>query len=70
MSVFAIKQDQEYTKLIQRLESHVNDNNKIGKGKDKEIEQTMDEVEFALHELYGNKQFDKSTYLKLKLQKR
>lgn len=69
MSVFAIKQDQEYTKLIQRLESHVNDNNKIGNGKEREIERSIDEVEYALHELFGNKQFDKSTYLKLKLQK-
>jgi len=69
MNVFAIQQNEEYSKLIQKLESQVNDNNKKLKGMGKEIERKIDEAEYALHELFGNKNFDKGTYLKLRLQK-
>lgn len=69
MSVFAIEQNEDYSRLVDQLKKHVSVNNKAVKGKEKEIERMIDEVDYALHELIGNKQFDKSTYLKLKLQK-
>lgn len=68
MSVFAIKHDDEYSLLVEKLESSVNQNTKKLKGKEKAIEKKLDKVELALHELFGNKQFDKSSFLKLKLQ--
>ena len=69
MSVIDIKKDLEYTRLMEQLEQYVSENNKLTEEKEKEIERSMDEVEYALHECYGNKRFDKSTYLKIKLQK-
>ncbi|WP_339736595.1 hypothetical protein [uncultured Sunxiuqinia sp.] len=68
MSVFAIEHDDEYALLVERLESSVNKNAKKLKGKEKTIEKNLDQVELALHELFGNKQFDKTSFLKLKLQ--
>ena len=67
MSVIDIKKDLEYTRLMEQLEQYVSENNKLTE--EKEIERSIDEVEYALHECYGNKRFDKSTYLKIKLQK-
>jgi hypothetical protein len=69
MSDIAIKKDQEYLSLMEELEKQVNKNNELTRGREKEIERNIDEVELALHELFGNKRFDKSTYLKIKLQK-
>lgn len=69
MSDIVIKKDQEYEKLMEELERQVSKNNELAIGREKEIERSIDEVELALHELFGNKRFDKSTYLKIKLQK-
>jgi len=68
MNVFAIKHDEQYSLLVEKLESSVSQNAKKLKGKEKTIEKNLDKVELALHELFGNKQFDKTSYLKLKLQ--
>lgn len=69
MSDIVIKKDREYMNLMEELEKQVSKNNELARGRKKEIERSIDEVELALHELFGNKQFDKSTYLKIKLQK-
>ncbi len=68
MSVFAIKHDEQYSLLVKKLENSVIQNVKKLKGKEKMIEKNLDQVELALHELFGNKKFNKSSYLKIKLQ--
>ncbi|HEY9084066.1 MAG TPA: hypothetical protein VIN73_12080 [Vicingaceae bacterium] len=68
MRIIDIKKDRNYLTLIEQLEEQVQANNKLAKGREKEVERNITEVELALHELVGNKRFDKATYLKLKLQ--
>ena len=68
MSVFAIKHDEQYSLLVKKLENSVIQNVKKLQGKEKMIEKNLDQVELALHELYGNKKFNKTSYLKIKLQ--
>ncbi|MBQ21708.1 MAG: hypothetical protein CMD31_13215 [Flavobacteriales bacterium] len=68
MNVISIKKDQEYLTLIEQLEEQIQANDKLIKGREQEVGRSITEVELALHELVGNKRFDKATYLKLKLQ--
>jgi|GEM_PF-1630410 hypothetical protein len=68
MNVISIKKDQEYLTLIEQLEEQIQANDKLVKGREQEVGRSITEVELALHELVGNKRFDKATYLKLKLQ--